>query len=216
MKNSTQKKIKNTIPKNIPQKIHIPKHPYISTKNNASSTLPWQFKRTLRCAPPGNERSCIRYLGNSSQRNHHSSMPGTLNIQLKKMVGNQLDDEPNLHMKNDLHENWTIPSLDMKMPPEVWCFRYVFGVQIPSQVLRLDVWGMFVVFWICEVSVRYTSRPAQAFNMVYVGFHMAYVRCVSIYNRFICHYLYASFKTWQQYWKRFFGEMQIRKRKPVM
>ena len=24
-------------------------------------------------------------------------------------------------------------ALDIRVPPEVWCFRYVFGVQIPSQ-----------------------------------------------------------------------------------
>ena len=24
-------------------------------------------------------------------------------------------------------------TLDIQMPPEVWCFRYVFGVQIASQ-----------------------------------------------------------------------------------
>ena len=38
-----------------------------------------------------------------------------------------------------------------------------------------------LVFFPCEVSVMYTSRPTQAFNMVYVGFHMAYVRCMSLY-----------------------------------
>ena len=24
-------------------------------------------------------------------------------------------------------------ALDIQIPPEVWCFRYVFGVKIPSQ-----------------------------------------------------------------------------------
>ena len=30
-------------------------------------------------------------------------------------------------------------SLDIQIPPEVRCFRYVFGVQIPSQFRCLDV-----------------------------------------------------------------------------
>ena len=32
--------------------------------------------------------------------------------------------------------------LDIPIPPEVWCFSYIVRVQLPSQQVALDVWGL--------------------------------------------------------------------------
>ena len=106
MKNSTQRKY--TIPNSntpttciFPQKSHPKISLHFHQKTN-ESTLPWQKKH----GP-----FAVLLLGMSEvafvtwEQTIHAWNP---KHPLRKMGGNQLDDEPNLHMKNELHEHRTI------------------------------------------------------------------------------------------------------------